>query len=191
MSNSTKKVTSMMITAHIHPDAKKIIKNQKVKEYEKNLIKIGSCDNIKDFWNIFQHMKQPKDLSPGIDYQIFKKGIKPFWEDEMNFYGGKFSLLVNKKYSSLIWEEFVFAFAGGIIPHFNEINGIVFSSRYDFDVIQVWFKHYEKYLCRKIRTEIKNFFQIPLRINIEITPFNVNINYNGFGSRISKHYYEI
>ena len=63
----------MMITAHIHPDAKKIIKNQKVKEYEKNLIKIGSCDNIKDFWNIFQHMKQPKDLSPGIDYQIFKK----------------------------------------------------------------------------------------------------------------------
>ena len=180
---STKKFTNMMITAHIHPDVKNIIKNQKVKDYEKNLIRIGSCDNIKDFWNIFQHMKQPKDLISGIDYQIFKKGIKPFWEDEMNYYGGKFSILLNKEYSSLIWEEFVFSFSSGIIPYYYDINGIVFSCRNDFDVIQVWFKNYEKFRCRKMRNDLKVFFQIPMRINVEITPFNVDINYNGFVNR--------
>jgi hypothetical protein len=31
-----------------------------------------------------------------------------------------------------------------------------------------------------MRNDLKVFFQIPMRINVEITPFNVDINYNGF-----------
>lgn len=129
---------------------------------------------MNDFWSIFQHIKKPSDRMKPFDYQIFKQGIKPMWEDSSNKNGGKLSILVSKSYSSLLWEEIVFAFVGGVLPYITEINGITISSRKMFNIIQIWYQTFDKELISKIRKEMKLFFQMPMCLNMPSKAFSGN-----------------
>ena len=55
-----------------------------------NLQLIGSFATCEKFWQIFCHLVRPGELTNHCDFHLFKKGIKPLWEDEANRYGGKF-----------------------------------------------------------------------------------------------------
>lgn len=41
------------------------------------------------------------------EYHVFRKGVKPMWEDEYNAKGGKLSIRVKKEYSNRLWEDLV------------------------------------------------------------------------------------
>ena len=140
-------------------EGNKIRKNLKSNDYEESLTKIGSFKNKKDFWKLYQHLKKPKECESGIEYYLFKNNIKPIWEDELNIHGGKFTFLLNKDLSSLIWEEMIISFCGGIIPYFNDINGICIAVRKTYDVAQIWFNNFENINCIQMRNSIKNFFK--------------------------------
>ena len=113
-------------------------------EYENQVKKIAEFDTIEDFWSIFQHLRKPDSCKPGIEFQMFKDKIKPMWEDEFNKQGGKISIKLRKDFTTIIWEEMIFALIGGVLPKIvkDEINGIVVSSRKDCNVLQIWFKNY-------------------------------------------------
>ena len=62
---------------------------------------------------------------------MIKEPIKPMWEDEYNKNWGKISIQLRKDYTTIIWEEMIFALIGGILPKEmkeEEINGIVVTS---------------------------------------------------------------
>ena len=108
--------------------------------------KIAEFDTIEDFWAIYQHLQKPDNCQQGIEFQMFKESIKPMWEDEDNKNGGKLTLRLNKQYTTIIWEEIILAIIGGVLPkEINDIiNGVVFSSKKEFNTIQLWFKIYNK-----------------------------------------------
>ena len=100
-------------------------------KYESQVKKIADFDTIEDFWSIFQHLRKPDSCIPGIEYFMFKEPIKPLWEDENNKNGGRFSIKLKHGYTTIIWEEMIFALIGGILPKEmkDQINGIVVTSR--------------------------------------------------------------
>ena len=156
-----------------------ILKNQFPKqsldtsEYESQVKKIGEFDTIEDFWSIFQHIKKPDKCKQGIEIQLFKDPIKPMWEDEYNKKGGKLTLKLNKGYTTIIWEELILGIIGNILPsEISEgINGIVFSSKKESNILQIWFRDYNKNYYAELEQCIRDLIQIPNEVPIDIKKF--------------------
>ena len=144
-------------------------KSQSKTEYAPQLTKIGTCFSLGTFWQIYQHLKKPKDFKG--DLYIFKKGIQPMWEDPNNRDGGKYSILLKNDSSSLLWEEVVISFCGCVLPYYEEINGVAISTRKPQHSVQIWFRKYDNELVDKMRKELKAFFQIPKEVNMEAILF--------------------
>ncbi len=143
------------------------------KEYENQVKKIAEFDTIEDFWCIFQHLRKPDSCKPGIEFQMFKNPIMPMWEDENNKNGGKISIKLRKDYTTIIWEEMIFALIGGVLPEEvkDELNGIVVSSRKEFNVLQIWFRNYSVKIIGEIEQCIRDLLQIPNEVELEIKQF--------------------
>jgi translation initiation factor 4E len=164
-------------------------------DYENQVKKLSTFSTIEDFWKIFQHLKKPEELNIGIEIDLFKNEIKPVWEEEVNKNGGKIALKLNKNFTSIIWEELIFAFIGGNFPDNikNEINGILISSKKEFNVLQIWFRDYNFKIIKEIQYFIKNLLQIPKEIKLNAVKFfksnNYNNNYNVNNKNyLNKHY---
>ena len=164
-------------------------------DYENQVKKLSTFSTIEDFWKIFQHLKKPDELNIGIEIDLFKNEIKPVWEEEVNKNGGKIALKLNKNFTSIIWEELIFAFIGGNFPDNikNEINGILISSKKEFNVLQIWFRDYNFKIIKEIQYFIKNLLQIPKEIKLNAVKFfksnnNYNNNYNVNNINYNKHY---
>ena len=142
-------------------------------EYESQVKKIAEFDTIEDFWAIYQHMKKPDNCKQGIEIQMFKENIKPMWEDEFNKNGGKLSLKLNKGYTTIIWEELILGIIGNILPkEISEgINGIVFSSKKESNILQLWFKDYNKSYTNELEQCIRDLLQMPNEAIIDIKKF--------------------
>ena len=142
-------------------------------EYENQVKKIGEFDTIEDFWSLYQHIKKPDNCKQGIEIQLFKDPIRPMWEDEYNKKGGKLSLKLNKGYTTIIWEELILGIIGNILPkEINEgINGIVFSSKKESNILQIWFKDYNKKYTGELEQCIRDLIQIPNEVPLDIKKF--------------------
>ena len=159
--------------------SEEILKNQLPKqtldssEYESQVKKIAEFDTIEDFWAIYQHLKKPDNCKQGIEIQMFKEKIKPMWEDEFNKNGGKLSLRLNKGYTTIIWEELILGIIGNILPKdiSDGINGIVFSSKKESNILQIWFQNYNKSYTGELEQCIRDLIQIPNDVPIDIKKF--------------------
>ncbi|MCQ2820128.1 MAG: eukaryotic translation initiation factor EIF4E family protein [archaeon] len=140
-------------------------------EYENQVKKIAEFDTIEDFWAIFQHLRKPDSCKPSIEFQLFKDGIKPMWEDENNKKGGKLSIKLRKDYTTIIWEEMIFALIGDVLPKDikENINGIVVSSKEEFNVLQIWFKDFNQ--NEELVQCIRDLLQIPIDVILTAKPF--------------------
>ena len=109
---------------------------------------------------------------------MFKEDIKPLWEDENNKNGGRFSIKLKQGYTTIIWEEMIFTLIGGILPKEvkDEINGIVVTSKKEFNTLQIWFKTFDSKITKEIETCIRDILVIPDEVKLEPKQFNVNVN---------------
>src|SRR5579862_5681029 len=57
--------------------------------YEHALHSIATICSAEDFWSLYGHLCRPADLPTNSDYQVFREGVKPTWEDSTNSEGGK------------------------------------------------------------------------------------------------------
>lgn len=159
--------------------SEEIMKNQLPKqtidssEYESQVKKIAEFDTMEEFWAIYQHIKKPDNCKQGIEIQMFKENIKPMWEDEFNKNGGKLSLKLNKGYTTIIWEELLLGIIGNILPaEISEgINGIIFSSKKESNILQIWFKDYNKNYTSELEQCIRDLIQIPNEVPVDIKKF--------------------
>ena len=146
------------------------------KEYENQVKKIAEFDTIEDFWAIFQHLRKPDSCKPGIEFQMFRDPVKPMWEDENNKNGGRISIKLRKDFTTIIWEEMIFALIGDVLPKEvkDEINGIVVTSRRDFNTLQIWIKNFDRDINDNIESCIRDLLQIPPEVNLEFKQFFKN-----------------
>jgi len=108
-------------------------------EYEKTLHPIASCDSAEDFFAVYEHLKRPSVLPLVSDYHLFKKGIRPIWEDEVNKNGGKWIVRLRKGVADRYWEDLLLAIIGDQFSEASEeVCGAVLSVRNGEDIISIW-----------------------------------------------------
>ena len=145
------------------------------KDYENQVKKIAEFETIEDFCAIFQHLRKPDSCKPGIEFQMFKDPVKPMWEDENNKNGGRLTIKLRKGFTTIIWEEMIFALIGDVLPKEvkDEINGIVVTSRKDYNTLQIWIKNFEAN-NNNIENCIRDLLEIPAEVNLDCKQFFKN-----------------
>lgn len=110
--------------------------------YEAGLSVIGDFSTVEAFCRYFNWLKPPSKLERNSNYHLFKKGIKPMWEDEANANGGRWVLTMrnNPQLLDRCWNWLVFALIGEDIDDSEEICGAVVSLRSKQDRIQLWIR---------------------------------------------------
>jgi len=109
-------------------------------EYEAGLTVIGDFDTVETFCRYFNWLKPPSKLEKNSNYHLFKKGIKPMWEDDANANGGKWVLTMknNPQLLDRCWNWLAMALVGEDLDEGDEICGAVVSLRSKVDRIQLW-----------------------------------------------------
>ncbi|KAL3478380.1 translation initiation factor eIF 4e-like domain-containing protein [Aspergillus californicus] len=138
----------------------------KYSDYEKSTAPLASISSVESFWAIYSHLKHPSLLPTVSDYHIFKKGIRPVWEDEANKKGGKWIMRLKKGVADRYWEDLLLAMVGDQFAEASdEVCGAVLSVRSGEDVLSVWTR-IDGGRNIKIRETIKRLLALPADTNI-------------------------
>lgn len=114
----------------------------KSSDYEKSIQPVCKFSTAQEFWKVFCHLKRPSSLPTVSDYNLFKHGIRPVWEDEENKRGGKWIMRLKKGVADRYWEELLMALVGNQFGDAGEeVCGIVLSVRSGEDVFSIWTKN--------------------------------------------------
>lgn len=110
-----------------------------------NIKKIVSFDTVEDFWGLFNNLMTPSRLKDKSNYNLFREGIMPAWEDPQCAAGGKWVLQLNtnasdKKLLDEIWLYTALEMIGEGFEDSDEICGAVISLRKSRNRIAVWTK---------------------------------------------------
>ncbi|KAK3327634.1 translation initiation factor eIF 4e-like domain-containing protein [Cercophora scortea] len=130
-------------------------------EYEKTLHPIASCDTAEEFFTVYEHLKRPSTLPLVSDYHLFKKGIRPIWEDEENKRGGKWVVRLKKGVADRYWEDLLLGTIGDQYgDERDDVCGIVLSVRNGEDILSIWCRT-QGQRCLKIREAMKRCCAFP------------------------------
>ncbi|CAN8095750.1 unnamed protein product [Discula destructiva] len=135
--------------------------------YDETVHGLAEVATVEQFWAVYRHLARPSTLHPVSDYHLFKKGVRPIWEDEENRKGGKWLVRLKKGVADRYWEDLMLALIG---DQFNdagvEICGAVVSVRNGEDIISIWTASKEGKMIR-IRDTFKKILQLPANTKIE------------------------
>lgn len=108
-------------------------------DYEKTVHRIASCETVEEFYSVYKHLKRPSSLPLVSDYHLFKKGVRPIWEDEENKKGGKWVVRLKKGVADRYWEDILLAIIGDQFSEASdEVCGVVLSVRNGEDILSIW-----------------------------------------------------
>lgn len=121
---------------------------------------ISSVKTVEQFWTLHENIKQASDIDVGCDYALFKNGIRPMWEDEMNRMGGRWIISVDKGCSSnelnALWIDLLLHLIGLNFTFADDVCGAVLSVRPRRNKIAVWIRRVSVHMIRCVGNEIKN-----------------------------------
>lgn len=110
-------------------------------EYEQTLHGIATVRTVEEFWEIYSYLKRPSSLPVVSDYHLFKKDIRPIWEDDINRKGGKWVVRMKKGVADRFWENLLLALIGDQFGDAGEeVCGAVLSVRNGEDILSIWTK---------------------------------------------------
>lgn len=116
--------------------------NDRNQSWEKNQREIASFQTVEDFWSLYNHIKLSSELKQGTDYSLFKKGIRPMWEDDANKRGGRWLISLDKRQRNneldRYWLDIILCLIGETFENSDDICGAVVNIRYKGDKIGVW-----------------------------------------------------
>ncbi|KAK4127778.1 IF4E-domain-containing protein [Parathielavia appendiculata] len=136
-------------------------------EYEKTLHPIATVDSVEHFFKVYQHLKRPSSLPLVSDYHLFKKGIRPIWEDEENKNGGKWVVRLRKGVADRYWEDLLFAIIGDQFGEAGEeVCGAVLSVRNGEDILSIWARA-DGQRVLKIRETMRRILNFPPDTKLE------------------------
>ncbi|CAO3682340.1 unnamed protein product [Rhizopus stolonifer] len=135
--------------------------------------KIATFKTVEEFWAVYSHLRRPSELPNISDYHLFKQGVRPVWEDDVNINGGKWIVRIKKGLASRYWELLVLAIIGDQFEVDDEICGAVLSIRGSEDIISLWNKTSSNgKINLKIRDTIKRQLNLPAEIIMEYKTHN-------------------
>ncbi|KAI5790155.1 translation initiation factor eIF 4e-like domain-containing protein [Geopyxis carbonaria] len=110
-------------------------------KWEDQLKEIAQISTIQSFWQVFNNT--PFATLPVRDsLHLFKKNIKPVWEDRRNANGGAWTFRVPKTNSHEFWKEILMMAIGEylqeVVEKGDDICGVSISVRFNSHLIMVW-----------------------------------------------------
>lgn len=135
--------------------------------YEDTVHGIATVNTAEEFWAVYRHLKRPSALPLVSDYHLFKKGVRPIWEDEENKKGGKWVVRLKKGVADRYWEDLMLALIGEQFGDAGEeVCGAVMSVRNGEDIISIWCAR-DGGRVLKIRETFKRVLNFPPDTKIE------------------------
>ena len=101
-------------------------------KFEDSLLPVAHIDTVQQFWTYYQHFKRPTNLPAGSYIYLFKKGVKPVWEDPQNKHGGAFVLRFDRSKSNRLWEDILLGYISAKADVFTNLNGVRIKIKKDF-----------------------------------------------------------
>ncbi|OIW29924.1 IF4E-domain-containing protein [Coniochaeta ligniaria NRRL 30616] len=136
-------------------------------EYEKTLHPMATCETVEEFFEIYRHLNRPSTLPLVSDYHMFKKGVRPIWEDEENKKGGKWIVRLKKGVADRYWEDLLLAMIGDqFFEASDEVCGAVLSVRNGEDILSIWTRT-DGGRVLKIRETMKRVLSFPPDTKVE------------------------
>ena len=108
-------------------------------DYEKSTVALAGFGSAEAFWAVYAHLRRPSALPAVSDYHLFRKGVRPVWEDAANKKGGKWIVRLKKGVADRYWEDLLLAIVGDMFGDAGEeVCGAVLSVRQGEDVLSLW-----------------------------------------------------
>ncbi|KAI8992014.1 translation initiation factor eIF 4e-like domain-containing protein [Mycotypha africana] len=152
--------------------------------WSQNLKEIVDVNTVEDFWGVHNNIVKVNHLEISSNYHIFKKGVRPEWEDPVNASGGKFSIQFPRNRTGEAindyWLNLILAMLGEQFQYEDEICGAVVSVRKVFYRVALWIKSSER--NEKIETigrQLKEFLNLNSNLTVEFTPHSDSSNKSG------------
>lgn len=110
-------------------------------QWEDQLKQIAQISTVQSFWQVFNNT--PFATLPLRDsLHLFKKNVKPVWEDARNKNGGAWTFRITKSNSNEVWKEILMMAIGEslqeVVEKGDDICGVSFSVRFNSHLIMVW-----------------------------------------------------
>ncbi|KAK4546350.1 hypothetical protein LTR36_002027 [Oleoguttula mirabilis] len=115
--------------------------------YEARLEKLAVIDDVRKFWNVFNHFPI-HNLALRDSIHLFHKGVKPVWEDPRNTRGGAWTFRVPKHHAQEFWQEVCMMAIGEQLQNAvhdekrerfrDDICGVSLGVRFNSMLVQVW-----------------------------------------------------
>lgn len=107
------------------------------------LKEVVTFTSVEEFWGIYNNITPVSELGLKADYHLFKKGVRPEWEDLQNKHGGKWSFSFREKRLTPIDELWLHAQLAAIGETLeddgdNEVMGVVVNVRKGFYRVGLW-----------------------------------------------------
>ncbi|KAI7906403.1 translation initiation factor eIF 4e-like domain-containing protein [Cokeromyces recurvatus] len=143
--------------------------------WSQNLKEIVDVNTVEDFWGVHNNIVKVNHLEISSNYHVFKKGIRPEWEDPANANGGKFSIQFPRNRTGEAindyWLNLILTMLGEQFKYEDEICGAVVSVRRVFYRVALWIKSSEKNeTTETIGRQLKEFLNLNSSLVVEFTP---------------------
>ncbi|XP_017088410.2 eukaryotic translation initiation factor 4E1 [Drosophila bipectinata] len=117
--------------------------NDRHKSWSDMLSDVTSFNTVEDFFSVYYFIKPPSDLKIYNDYMVFKEGVRPMWEDDVNKEGGRWMMLldkVSKTFMDKIWHDLLLCTIGECFDYSEQICGVVINVRHKANKLSLWTK---------------------------------------------------
>jgi len=112
-------------------------------DYLKEVKRGKTFDTIASFWDCWKEVQTECNPSAGdCNYELFKHGVKPVWEDPKNIKGGRCVLTPPRTTQEETMKQWVSLMITLLIGEFGpDINGVVLSTRSWGNTVSVWVRN--------------------------------------------------
>lgn len=108
------------------------LEHDRQKTWEDMQNKITDFDTVEDFWSLYNHIRVASEIGSGNDYSLFKRNIRPMWEDETNKRGGRWLIVLSRAHRRIVdvlWLDIVLCLIGEAFDDSEDICGAVVNIR--------------------------------------------------------------
>lgn len=162
------------------------------------LKEIATFDSVEEFWGIYANITACSELALKSDYHLFKRGVRPEWEDAQNKHGGKWSYMFKDKKGINIdelWLHLQLAAIGENLERDgdNEVMGVVINVRKAHYRLGLWTRtknkggdDAEKATLMRIGQKFKETLKSALKTPVELAPVEFSGHTEAMGAARAK-----
>eukprot|EP01066_Platyproteum_vivax_P001929 Platyproteum_vivax@DN12402_c0_g1_i1.p1 len=150
--------------------------------YDSQTREFAQFATTQEFWRVWNHLPQPSELldqkrmvlqdeEDGPQHvidglMIFRQGVTPKWEDELNACGGHFQFMLKRSLggpqTDEYWNNLVLAIVGGTLSPSDKICGIRLVDKISYVKVEVWFTDYDSDDRHRLQKNIEKVMQTRL-----------------------------